>query len=168
MIGQVKFKIDNCSKTYENFSLLYLKAKIFLVKRLIDSKSDAKQYTKNPSLPSQQMSSQSHTQNVASTTATTPPSSNKKKSSKMDKFLSIFFKPLIELSDNTSRKGSQDEDSNHNGDELNEVTNLATLSAASASNEQMFGFQENQASQLYGNVLLTPQVEIDLNDIKTK
>lgn len=39
MLTNVKFKIEACAKTYNNFSLLYFKAKLFLIKRLIDSKS---------------------------------------------------------------------------------------------------------------------------------
>ncbi len=39
MLTNVKFKIEACAKTYNNFSLLYFKAKLFLIKRLIDSKT---------------------------------------------------------------------------------------------------------------------------------
>ena len=38
VLGNVKFKIDSCAKTYNNFSLLYFKAKLNLIKRLSDSK----------------------------------------------------------------------------------------------------------------------------------
>jgi hypothetical protein len=39
VLTNVKFKIEACAKTYNNFSLLYFKAKLFLIKRLIDSKT---------------------------------------------------------------------------------------------------------------------------------
>ena len=77
IIGNVKYKIDHCSRTYENFSLLYLKAKLYLVKRLIDSKSNPPAIELNKS---KNVNSQAGVQspNPGNTTPTT------KKKSKMD------------------------------------------------------------------------------------
>jgi hypothetical protein len=49
----VKTKIDSCSQTYNNFTLLYLQAEIFLIKRLInpsnESKTNSKTINESPS-----------------------------------------------------------------------------------------------------------------------
>jgi hypothetical protein len=52
VLTTIKFKIENCAKTYEDFSLLYLKAKLFLVKRLIDMKTTNVIFLKNRALNS--------------------------------------------------------------------------------------------------------------------
>ena len=147
MIHNVKFKIDNCSKTYENFSLLYLKAKILLVKRLVDSKSALSDSNKANLQPSQLQNSSA---------SLTPPL--KKKSSKMDKFLSVFFKPLIDLTVNEDKNQYQLSE-----EDIKPRNYSSTPNAPNSKN-----FYENNNSHAFSNGLLTPQVEIDLNDIRTK
>ena len=150
----MKFKIDHCSKTYEGFSLLYLKAKLFLVKRLIDSKFSDSTKLNN------QSSSANQSQNASNLT---PPS--KKKSSKMDKFLSIFFKPLIEPNENKNQTQLENEDER----EANvKSTNFSPTPYTSNSHEQIYGLHENKPNQIFSNGIQTPQVELDLSDIKTK
>lgn len=107
ILGNVKFKIEACSKTYNNFSLLYLKAKIFLVKRLIQSRS------KSPNNQNTDINKGQDPLNLANSNQIvnhTPASQNQapkmKKKFSMDKLLSIFFKPLIEI--NNTPAPSQD------------------------------------------------------------
>jgi hypothetical protein len=136
-ITNVKFKIDNCSKTYENFSLLYLKAKLFLVKRLIDSKSSESDTTNSSRMNSTQLAA-----NESASSNLTPPS-GKKKFSKMDKFLSIFFKPLIELT--PQNEGDDDEDAN--------------ISGMPYTPKSQFSYDDENVS---------PQAEMQLDDVKMK
>ena len=131
--------------------MLYLKAKLFLVKRLIDSKLSDSTKSNNPL-------SNNQSPNV------TPPT--KKKSSKMDKFLSIFFKPLIEPNENKSIVESE----NQNEQEASYVksTNFSVTPFTSNSHEQIYGLHENKPNHVFSNGIVTPQVELDLNEIKTK
>lgn len=85
VLGNVKYKIDACSRTYNNFSLLYLRAKVNLVKRLADNNSIRVKNTSLKSSPSSTFSNQTQSQ-------TTPPTSKKKLI--VDRILSIF-KPEI-------------------------------------------------------------------------
>lgn len=81
VLGNVKYKIDACSRTYNNFSLLYLRAKVNLVKRLADNNSIRVKNTSLKSSPSSTFSNQTQSQ-------TTPPTSKKKLI--VDRILSIF------------------------------------------------------------------------------
>lgn len=81
VLGNVKYKIDACSRTYNNFSLLYLRAKVNLVKRLADNNSIRVKNTSLKSSPSSNFSNQTQSQ-------TTPPTSKKKLI--VDRILSIF------------------------------------------------------------------------------
>jgi hypothetical protein len=85
----------------------------------------------------------------------------------MDKFLSIFFKPLIETNPNENKNQAHQE----NGEEQEssvKSTNHSLNSYTSNSHDQVYGLHENKTNQVFSNGLLTPQVELDLNDIKTK
>lgn len=150
IIGNVRYKIDQCSRTYENFSLLYLKAKLFLVKRLVDSRSNAAAIELNKS------KSQSSQANQSQTPGNTTPTTKKK--SKMDKFLSIFFKPLVDMTPTVNNQEEED----YKRSSTFAVTPFSPVSTRSDSS-----FQENK---YFNNSpeLLTPHVELDLNDVRTK
>ena len=85
----MKYKIDACSKTYNSFSLLYLKAKMCLIKRLIENNRSSK-HTTSQRTHSDQVNN-SHVASSSFPYSNTIPTGGKKKFS-VDRFLSIFFK----------------------------------------------------------------------------
>lgn len=100
VLGNVKYKIDGCAKSYENFSLLYLKAKLTLVKRLFDTRTIRHHHNQI------QNGAKSHEQQQPTNTSVAVPNGNQnnqtqltkqptaaKKKFTVDRFLSIFFKP---------------------------------------------------------------------------
>ncbi|RNA15972.1 hypothetical protein BpHYR1_050963 [Brachionus plicatilis] len=93
ILSNVKFKIEACSKTYNNFSLLYLKAKVFLIKRLIESRKHNFSYVKP--------NDKKFAENLKLNNVNLIENQNEKKSKtkkifSMESIFSIFFKPLNE------------------------------------------------------------------------
>jgi hypothetical protein len=84
----------------------------------------------------------------------------------MDKFLSIFFKPLIEPNENKNIAELENQDEQ----EANYVksTNFSVPTFTSNSHEQIYGLHENKPNNMLSNGVVTPQVELDLNEVKTK
>jgi hypothetical protein len=160
-MGNVKYKIDACSKTYNNFSLLYLKAKMCLVKRLVENNRP------KPIHVPRSLDQTNHPNNSPQNKANTTPNSKKKFS--VDRFLSIFFKSDKET---TSPQlpiyspSTQDHSENslyYNQREhkfISERLNTPNTTPKTTPNRSI-----NNGSLLE---LTTPVVELDLNDVKMK
>ena len=149
VLGNVKYKIDACSKTYNNFPLLYLRAKVCLVKRLVENSTRLKQLPSSTSLYRMNTSTncnqnQSTSPSGATTTTTTPPT---KKKFTVDRILSIFFKP----------------------DKDNQASSPASSSSPSPSvSSRPTSSQTTPVSRQVNPELVTSVVELDLDESKTK
>lgn len=85
VLNSVKAKIDSCSQTYNNFTLLYLQAEICLIKRLIDPKNSLNDSFSNIKSISNDATVPTPTPNVNS--------NNNNKKSFGDKILDLFRRP---------------------------------------------------------------------------
>jgi hypothetical protein len=163
VLTNVKLKIDACSKSYDNFELLYLKAKLSLVKRLIDSKkihnNKQLEFNQQQQAPDQNNVSLDQSNNSSFNSNSNNNSVINKKKSTLDKLLSVFFK-------------SNDSNTNSQTNDNNLVSSKSSNSSSFPSKNSDFinGSPNTPRSNTnsFNHVLNTPQVEIDLSDVKTK
>ncbi|CAF0733065.1 unnamed protein product [Brachionus calyciflorus] len=162
ILGNVKFKIEACSKTYNNFALLYLKAKIFLVKRLIDSnkKNTINQNTNGPKDRLSNLSSSSLNNGQILNGHNNDRNTKSKKKFSMETILNIFFKSSNdELRNNGSHQDNYIEASfQSDSSKFNSSKNLTSRS------DYDFGRIGSQTEEIYLKEMIGGDFLITDND----
>jgi hypothetical protein len=173
VLGNVKFKIENCGKTYNNFSLLYLKAKLTLVKRLVDTRMPPRNVPAISGSSSHVPSSGVVTMTTSAAAATAIPTQTSttpktKKKFNVDRILNIFFKS--NSNDNLNLMSPSFSGNSHQTNPVNLAATAAERSTMAKSNIGQLTMATHAANSNSNDQqeLFTPNVEIDLNDIKMK